>query len=108
MAAQQFLRRRKTQPGAVRVARYERVEHGILQVRRYAGTVVLYFDAGDNPVAGIADREIRNRAAAQRDRALTIECRRRVTHQVEKGLDHLVAVQLDRRQPRIVVADDVQ
>ena len=108
MATDEFLCSGQAQPGAVGVARDEGIEHGVLQRGRNAGAVILDLDAGDDAVANVADREIGDRPAAQRDRALAVERRGGVAHEIEEGLHHLVAIELDERQPRIVVTHDVQ
>ena len=95
VSAYQFLCGRQAKAGAVRVAGDQRVEHGVLQVRGDTGAVIVDLDTRDDAMADIADREVRDRAAAQRDRALAVESRGGVAHQVQERLHHLVAVEID-------------
>ncbi len=92
----------------MRVAGNQRIKNGVLELNRNAGSVVLDLYRRDDAVPCVSDREIGHRAAPQRDRALSVQRRRRVSDQVHECLHHLVAVETDQRQAGIVVAPDMQ
>ena len=106
MTADEFLGRWQSKARALRVARYERVKHRALQLHRYARTVVLDFDAGDDAVVRIADREICDRAATHRYRALAIKRRGCILQQIEKCLHKLISIEAYLWQAGIIVALD--
>ena len=51
VAADEVLRDREAEAGAVRAARHERIEDRVLELGRHARPVVLDLDAGDDAVA---------------------------------------------------------
>ena len=54
-------------------------------------------------MTNIADGEIHNRTTAESDVSLTVQYGGCVPYQVEKSLDHLVSIQRNIRQTRIVI-----
>ena len=108
MSADQLLRRWQTEPGPLWIACNERIEDCVLELGRDAGPVVFDFDTGNNAMPDLADREVGYSATAQRDRPLAAERRGSVSHDVQEGLDHLIAIKIDKRKAGIVFALDVQ
>ena len=104
MTTDQLLRGRQSKAGAFGSAGDQRIEDRVLQIGGYARSVILNFDRGDDAMSYVADREVRYGAAAQREGAMAIQRRDRITHKVQECLDHLVPVKIDQRQPRIVIA----
>jgi hypothetical protein len=104
MTANQFLRRGQAEAGAFRLARDERIEHRVLQVGGYARSVIFDFYRGDDTMSNVAYREVGNGSASQREGAVAIERSDRIAHEVQERLHHLVAIEVDLRQARIVIS----
>ncbi len=103
MPADEFLRGRQAETGTLGTTRHQRIKDGILQPRRDSWSVILDLDTGNRRVARVANREIHDRARAQRDFALPVERCARVLQKVQDRLHHLIAVQQNQRQSRIVI-----
>src|SRR5262245_15974286 len=67
--ADQVLRNRKTEPGAVRAPRYERIEQCVPQLIWNSRTVVLELHARDQSMTTRADVDVRERTRTQRELA---------------------------------------
>ncbi len=109
MLADDVLGNGQAQPGTVGAATDHGIEEGVLQFRRDARAVVDDFHPRHQAMAHMADGELAQGAAAQGDAAqaqlvLRTDCLHGVTHDVEDGLDHLLAVDQDVRQAWVVIA----
>ncbi len=103
MTTDELLCGRQPEAGTVRFARNQWIEHRVLQVGWYSRTVVFYFYCCYDAVPDVAYRKVRYCTTSQRERAVAIECGNRIAHQVEEGLNHLVAIEINQRQARIIV-----
>ena len=102
MTAEQLLRRRKAETRSIRSTGNQRIKNRVLHFRRYAWAVVFHLDRCDHPVSRVTDREIRDRAASQCQRALSVQRGGRVANKVQKRLNHLIAIEIYQRQARII------
>ena len=107
IAAHEVLRDREPEPRARGTPRHERIEDRLLELVGNAGAVVLDFGGQHQPMALAADREIRQRARAEDQPAALAERLHRIAPDVEECLNHLVAIDRDRRQARVVVAHEL-
>ena len=105
--ADQFLCCRKAEAGTVGPTGHQWIEDGVLQVRRDTRPVILDLDVRHDRVPDVADGEIQNGASSQDQVTVTVQRDQRVANKVEQRLHHLVAIQLDVRQTRVVIALDV-
>src|SRR5262245_40978184 len=107
------LRQRESEPRPALAAGYERMEHTLAQLGRDPRTVVDHLQFQCQPVPPARDRDGARDPRPQHDLAGGWGARTRagarlrgVAHDVQHRLDQLLAVALDLRQARVVVAHD--
>src|SRR5210317_1426316 len=76
----QLLGGRQAKAGSLRATGHQRVEHRVLQFGWYTGAVIFDFYRCYDSMTHVADSEVGHRAAAQRNRPLSVERSRRVSN----------------------------
>ncbi|MNQ55830.1 hypothetical protein D3C85_699340 [compost metagenome] len=109
MLADDVLGNGQAQPGTVRTTADHGEENGFLKFCRDARTVIDDLDLGHQAMAHMADGELAHGAGAQADATqaqfvLAADGLHCVAHDVQHGLDHLLAVDQDIGDARVVVA----
>src|ERR1044072_9170290 len=101
VTADQVLRDREPESGAVRTPGDERIEQRLAQVVGHAGPVVFELHARDDTMPASADVHVGERARAQDDAALAARVLRdrlqRIAPEVEHRLDDQIAMERRRR-----------
>ncbi len=106
MPADEILRNRQTESGAIGTPGNQRIENGLGDFCRYAGPVILDLDAGNQLVPELADGEVAEDPRAKHDMTVRPYGLHRVAGHVEQGLDQLIGVGRQRRQTGVVVTDE--
>ena len=113
MLLHERLRERQPQTRPAIATRYQRVEDAIAKGLGNARTVVLHMQFQCQSEALLADRDLARDARAQHDARIARQDAlgqrlRRVVHDVEHGLDELLAVAAEFGDRRVVVALHLQ
>ncbi len=103
MPADQILRDRQSEPGAVGTTGNQRIENRVGEFCRYARPVILDLDARDQLVPDLADGKVAENPCTKHDMAVRSHGLHRIARHVEQRLDQLIGVGGQRWQAGIVV-----
>lgn len=103
MTADQLLRGRQAKPRSFGTTGDKRIEHRVLEVRRNAWAVIFDLYRCDDAMSDIANSEVGYCAAAQGNGSVAIKRCGCVANQVQKCLNHLVAIKVDQWKTGVVV-----